>query len=69
MNPAASMPPTVRASTVPCGALAGLALLVGAHPDPEKARERVALLREYWPKTGATGPPRSTLRSRATAAR
>jgi len=28
----------------------GLALIVGAHPDPDKARERVALLREYWPK-------------------
>ena len=30
--------------------LDGLALIVGAHPDPSKARERVALLREYWPK-------------------
>jgi len=30
--------------------LEGLALIVGAHPDPDKARERVALLREYWPK-------------------
>ena len=30
--------------------LEGLALLVGAHPDPEQGRARAARLREYWPR-------------------
>jgi hypothetical protein len=29
---------------------AGLALSIGAHPDPEQGRARVAKLREYWPR-------------------
>ncbi len=28
----------------------GLALLIGAHPHPDKGRERVARLRDYWPQ-------------------
>lgn len=34
----------------------GLAMIVGAHPDRAKARERVALLREYWPSASAADP-------------
>jgi len=30
--------------------LEGLALLVGAHPDPDQGRARAARLREYWPR-------------------
>jgi TolB-like protein len=30
--------------------LEGLALLAGAHPDPEQGRARAARLREYWPR-------------------
>jgi len=29
--------------------LEGLLLNIGAHPDPEKGRERVALVRRFWP--------------------
>jgi hypothetical protein len=29
--------------------LEGLALLVAAHPERERAQKHVALLREYWP--------------------
>jgi hypothetical protein len=31
--------------------LEGLALFVGAHPDPEQGRARAARLREFWPQT------------------
>jgi len=39
---------TVRENPGLC--LDGLALLVGAHPDPEQGRARAARLREYWPR-------------------
>ena len=29
--------------------LEGIVLNIGAHPDPEKGRERVALVRRFWP--------------------
>jgi hypothetical protein len=33
----------------------GIALIIGAHPDPDKAAERLALLREYWPGSPVSG--------------
>jgi TolB-like protein/Tfp pilus assembly protein PilF len=54
-RPAEAEAEVIRAAQLDPGlCLDGIALNIAAHPDPEKGRQRQALLRRYWPTNPST---------------